>query len=68
MSPHTFPGPWQVEPAEDGNFIVRDADGFVLARVHAKTEKVMRGEYFSPAEALTTAMVIAKLPLILISS
>jgi hypothetical protein len=41
--------------ARRGHFIVRDATGFALVSVYARTDPALRGEYLTPAEALQIA-------------
>ena len=62
MSPRTFPAPWRVEQTEGGQFVVKDANGFSLAYVYARTDEALRDQDFSPAEAMVIAETIAKLP------
>ena len=62
MSQRTFPGPWRVEPNEAGNFVIKDANGFTLAYVYARSDPALHDQYLTPAEALVIAEAIAKLP------
>lgn len=62
MNPCRFPGPWRVEATEGGQFVVKDANGFGLAYVYARRDAALRDKYLTPAEALTIAETIAKLP------
>ena len=62
MAPRRFPGPWQAEPNEGGNYVIKDANGFTVAYIYARTQEALRDRYLSPAEALMIATAIAKLP------
>ena len=62
MSPRTFPGPWRVEATEGCQFVIKDANGFPLAYVYARSGSALHDKYLTPAEALTVAEAIVKLP------
>jgi hypothetical protein len=62
MSQRKFPGPWRVEPNEGGNFVIRDANGFALAYVYARSDPALQDRFLTPAEAFAIADAIAKLP------
>jgi hypothetical protein len=61
------PGPWRAEPGEAGQFAIKDANGFTVAYVYARQDKALWGRFLSPAEALTIATAIAKLPELIIA-
>jgi hypothetical protein len=61
MSQRKFPGPWQAEPNEGGNFVIKDANGFALAYVYARSDPALRDRFLTPAEASMIAHAIAKL-------
>lgn len=56
-----IPGPWRAEPNEAGNFVIKDASGFALAYVCARSDPALRDQFLTPAEALVIAEAIAKL-------
>lgn len=62
MSARNFPGPWQVEATEGSHFVVKDATGFPVCYVYARTDSALRNQYMTPAEALVIAEQIAKPP------
>jgi hypothetical protein len=62
MTQRSFPGPWRAEPSESGTCAIKDATGFTVAYVYARQDIALRDRYLSPAEALTIATAIAKLP------
>jgi Uncharacterized protein conserved in bacteria (DUF2188) len=51
-----FPAPWHVDETENGQYVVRDANGLALAHICAGN--------LTSAEALTIARAIAELPAI----
>lgn len=57
-----FPSPWCVDKTETGRFVVRDANGRILAHVHAGDENSKDSGCLTLAEALAVAEAIAKLP------
>ena len=59
-----FPAPWHVDETENGQFVVKDANGLALAHIYAGTENSAGKEYLTSAEALTIARAIAELPAI----
>jgi hypothetical protein len=62
MFQRNFPGPWRAEPNEGGNFVIKDANGFALAYVYARSDPALQDRFLTPAEALAIADAIAKLP------
>jgi hypothetical protein len=62
MTLRAFSGPWRAEANEAGNYVIRDANGFPLAYVYARSQDALRGRYLSPGEAATIAIAIAKFP------
>jgi hypothetical protein len=62
MNHRTFPAPWHVEPTEGGHFVVKDATCFSVCYVYARKDEALRSSYMSPAEAVTIAKAIARLP------
>jgi hypothetical protein len=62
MSPKSFPAPWRVETTEGGQFVIKDATGFALAYVYARSDLALQDRFLTPAEALVIAKAIAKLP------
>ena len=61
MSPRSFPAPWRVDTTEAGHFVVKDANGFALAYVYARSDPTLRDQFLTPAEALVIANAIAML-------
>ena len=59
MNQRTFPAPWRVDVTEGGHFVIKDATGFSVCYVYARTDSALRNQYMTPAEALEQ---IAKLP------
>jgi hypothetical protein len=68
MTQRSFPGPWRAELSEGGQFAIKDAQGFTVAYVYARKDEALRDRFLSPAEALTIATAIAKLPELLRST
>jgi hypothetical protein len=62
MIARTFPGPWRVDTTEGGHFLVKDATGFSICYVYARTDSALRNEYMTHAEAVAVAEHIARLP------
>jgi hypothetical protein len=50
-----------VVPNEAGNFVIKDANGFTLAYVYARSDPALHDQYLTPAEALVIAEAIAGL-------
>jgi hypothetical protein len=48
-------------------FVIKDANGFTVAYVYARQDKALWDRFLSPAEALTIATAIAKLPELIIA-
>jgi hypothetical protein len=62
MSARSFPGPWRVDVTEGGHFVVKDATGFSIRYVYARTDEALRSSYMTHAEAIVIADAIARLP------
>jgi len=62
MTPRRFPGPWRVDITEGSQFVIKDANGFALAYVYARNDAALHDKYLTPAEALTMAEAISKVP------
>jgi hypothetical protein len=62
MNPRTFPSPWRVEATDGGQFVIKDANDFPLAYVYARSDSGLHDKYLTPAEALTIAEAITKVP------
>jgi hypothetical protein len=58
----TFPAPWRVEQTEGGQFVIKDANGFALAYVYARSDPALHDRFLTPAEAMTIAHTIASVP------
>jgi hypothetical protein len=67
MTQRSFPGPWRAAPSDGGQFVIKDANGFTVAYVYARQDKALWDRFLSPAEALTLATAIAKLPELIIA-
>jgi hypothetical protein len=61
MFQRNFPGPWRAEPNEGGNFVIKDANGFAVAYVYARSDPALQDRFLTPAEASVIAHAIAKL-------
>jgi hypothetical protein len=59
---HLPRGPGGLSPTEGGHFVIKDATGFSVCYVYARTDSALRNQYMTPAEALVIAEQIAKLP------
>jgi hypothetical protein len=62
MPQRTFPAPWRVEQTKGGQFVIRDANGFALAYVYARSDPALQDRFLTPAEAVAITKRIAKLP------
>jgi hypothetical protein len=51
----------RVDTTEAGHFVIKDANGFALAYVYARSDPALRDQYLSPVEALVIAEAIVKL-------